>query len=85
MVRELTNEEVIDCKREKRMLLNNILRRKVSLIGRILRTNCLLHDPIEGQMTEVKEAGRRRTKLLNDLRNKRYWGIDFQFPSDSGS
>ena len=29
-----------------------------------------------GQMTEVKEVGRRRTQLLDDLRNiRRYWEL----------
>ena len=39
--------------------------------------DCLLHDAIEGQMTEVKGVGRRRrTLLLDDLRNKRrYWEL----------
>ena len=37
-----------------RTLLNNILHRKVNWIGHILRRNCLNHDAIEGQMTEVK-------------------------------
>ena len=38
--------------------------------------NCLLGDAIEGQMTEVKEVGRRRTQLLDDLRNRRrYWEL----------
>ena len=37
--------------------------------------NCLLHDAIEGQMTEVKGV-RRRTQLLDDLRNRRrYWEL----------
>ena len=37
---------------------------------------CLLHDTIEGQMTEVKGVGRRRTQLLNHLRNRtRYWEL----------
>ena len=39
---------------EKRTLLNNILRTKANWIGHILRINCLLHDAIEAQMTEVK-------------------------------
>ena len=61
---------------EKRTLLNSILRRKANYIGQILRRNCLLHDAIEGQMTEVKGVGRRRTQLLDDLRNRRrYWGL----------
>ena len=32
----------------------------------------ILHlDGIEGQMTEVKGEGRRRTQLLDDFRNRR--------------
>ena len=55
-------------------LLNNILRRKDNYIGHILRRNRLVHDVIEGQMKEGKEVGRRRTQLLDDLRNRRrYW------------
>ena len=61
--------EVLERIGEKRALLNNILRRKTNWIGHILRKNCLLHDAIEGQMTEVK--GVERTQLLDDLRNKR--------------
>ena len=55
----------------KRTLINNILWRKANWLGHILRRNCLLYDAIEGQMTEVKEVGRRRTQLLDDLRNRR--------------
>ena len=41
--------------------------------GHILIINCLLHDVIEGRMTEVKGIGRRRTDP-DDLRNRRrYW------------
>ena len=41
-----------------------------------LRRNCLLQDAIEGQMTEVKGVGRRRTQLLDDLSNRRrYWEL----------
>ena len=52
-------------------LLNNILLRKANWIGHILRRNCLLHDSIEGQMTEVKGVERRRTQL-DDLS---YWEL----------
>ena len=39
------------------------------------KRNCLLRDAIEGQMTEVKEVG-RRTHFLNDLRiRRRYWEL----------
>jgi hypothetical protein len=47
---------------------------KVNWIDRIPRRNCLLHDAIEEQMTEVKGV-ERRTQLFGDLRNrKKYWG-----------
>ena len=68
------NEQVLDRIGKKRTLLKNILRTKANWIGHILRRNCLLHDAIDGQMTEVKGVGRRRTQLLHDLRNRRrYW------------
>ena len=52
---KITNGEVLERTiGEKRTLLNNILRMKVNWFGHILRGNCLLHDFIEGQMTEVK-------------------------------
>jgi hypothetical protein len=51
---KVTNQEVFECIREKRILLNDIVRRKANWIGHILRRNCLLHDAIEGEMTEVK-------------------------------
>ena len=59
-----------------RTLINNILRRKANWISHILRRNCLHNDVIEGQMSEVKGAGRRKTQPLDDLRNKRrYWEL----------
>ena len=51
---KVNNEQVFDSIGEKMTLLNNILCRKANWIGHILRRNCLLHDAIEGQMTEVK-------------------------------
>ena len=58
---KVTNEQVLERIGERRTLLNNILRRKVHLIGLILRRNCLLQDAIGGQMIEVKGVGRRRS------------------------
>jgi hypothetical protein len=73
MVRKVSNEQVLGRIGEKRTLLNNILHRKTKWIGHILRRNFLLHDVIEGQM---KGVGRRRTQLLDDLRNRRrYWEL----------
>ena len=67
---KVTNEQVLDLIGEKKTLLNDILRRKANWIDHILRRNCLLHNAIEGHMTEVKGVG-RRTQLLDDLRNRR--------------
>ena len=72
--------QVLDRIGEKRTLLNIILRIKANWISHILRRNCLFHDVIEGEMTEVKgvrrRRRRRRTQLLNYLRNRsRYWEL----------
>ena len=40
-----------------------------------MRRSCHLHDAFEGQMMEMKEIGRRRTQLLDDLRKRRYWEL----------
>ena len=67
---EKWTNEVLECIGEKRTLLNNILFREANWIGHILRRNCLIHDTIEAQMTEVKGVG-RRTQLIDDSRNRR--------------
>ena len=72
---KVTNEQDFALIGKKRTLLNNILRRKANSIGHILRRNCLLHDVIEEQVMEVKGVGRRRSQLLDDLRNRRYWEL----------
>ena len=54
---KVTNGQVLGHIGEKRTLLNNNLRKKANWIGHILRRNCLLHDAIEVQMTEVKGLG----------------------------
>ena len=45
---KVTNEQVLEGIGEKRTLPNNILCRIANWISRILRRNCLLHDPNEG-------------------------------------
>ena len=64
---KVTNEEIVECVREKRKLLNNILHRKGNWTGHSLRRNFLLHESTEGLMTEAKRV--RRTQLLVNLRN----------------
>ena len=68
--------EVLEHIGENRTLVNNILRGKANWNSHTLRRNFLLHDAIEGQITEAKRVGRSRTEqLFDDLRNRRrYWG-----------
>ena len=73
---KVTNKQFLERIDEKRKFLNNILRRKANWIGHIMKRNYLLHDTIGGHMTEMKGVGRRRTQLLDDLRNRRrYWEL----------
>ena len=44
-----------------------MLLRKANWISHILRINCLFHDVIEGQMTEVKGVVRRITNNTASL------------------
>ena len=74
MVRENDQRRSFKHIGENRTLLNNILNKKTNWIGHILRKNCLLHDAIEGQMTEVEEVGRRIAYLLDDLRKRKILG-----------
>jgi hypothetical protein len=52
-----------------------ISKRKANRIGRILRRNCLLQQVIEGKIKGGIEVtgrrGRRRRKLLDDLKERR--------------
>ena len=69
------NEEVLPGVNEQRNILHEIRKRKANWIGHILRRNCLLQQVIEGKIkgqTEVTiRRGRRRKKLLDDLKDRR--------------
>jgi hypothetical protein len=56
-------------------ILHEIRKRKTNWIGHILRRNCLLQQVTEGKIKEVIEVterrGRRRRKLLDDLKKRR--------------
>ena len=60
---------------EQRNIIHEIRKRKVNWIGHILRRNCLLKQVIEGKIKGEMEGtgrpGRRRWKLLDDLKDKR--------------
>ena len=69
------NEEVLLRVKEQRNILNEIRKRKANWIGHILRRNCLLQRVIEGKIKggiEVRgRRGRKRRKLLDDLKERR--------------
>jgi len=69
------NEEVLLRVKKQRNILHEISKRKANWIGHILRRNCLLQQVIEGKIKGGIEVtgrrGRRRRKLLDDLKDRR--------------
>ena len=69
------NEQVLLRVKEHRNILHEISKRKANWIGHILRRNCLLQGVIEGKIKGGIEVtgrrGRRRRKLLDDLKDRR--------------
>ena len=69
------NEEVLLRVNEQRNILHEIRKRKANWIGYILRRNCLLklviEGKIQGEMEVTRRGGRRRRKLLDDLKDRR--------------
>jgi hypothetical protein len=69
------NKDVLLRVKEQRNILHEIRKRKANWIGHILRRNCLLQRVIEGKIQGGIEVtgrqGRRRRKLLNDLKERR--------------
>jgi hypothetical protein len=61
--------------RKGEYILNEIRKRKANCIGHILGRNCLLQRVTEGNIQERIEVtgrqGRRRRKLLDDLKERR--------------
>ena len=69
------NEEVLLQANEQRNILHAIRKRKANWIGHILRRNCLLKQVIEGkikgEIEVTRRQGRRRKKLLDELKDRR--------------
>jgi hypothetical protein len=69
------NEEILRRVKEQRNILHKISKRKAKWIGHILHRNCLLQRVIEGKIKGGIEVtggrGRRRRKLLDDLKERR--------------
>jgi len=61
--------------KEQRNILHEIRKRKANWIGHILRRNCFLQRVTEGKIQGGIEVtgrqGRRRRKLLDDLKERR--------------
>jgi hypothetical protein len=69
------NEEVLLRVKEQRNILHEIRKRKANWMGHILRRNCLLQRVVEGEIQGGIEVtgrrGRKRRKLLDDLKERR--------------
>ena len=69
------NEEVLLGVNEQRNILHEIRKRKANWFGHILRRNCLVKQVIEGkikgQIEVTRRRGRRRKKLLHDLKDRK--------------
>ena len=69
------NKDVLLRVKEQMNILHETHKRKANWIGHILRRNCLLQRVIEGKIQGGIEVtgrrGRRRTKLLDDLKERR--------------
>ena len=71
----MRNEDVLLRVKEQRNILYEIRKWKANWIGHILRRNCLLQQGIEGKIQGGIEVtgrqGKRRRKLLDDLKERR--------------
>jgi len=69
------DEDVLLRVKRQRNILHEIIKQKANWIGHILRRNCLLIRVIEGKIKGEIEVtgrrGRRRRKLLDDLKGRR--------------
>jgi hypothetical protein len=69
------NEEVLLRVKEQRNILHEISKRKANWIRHVLLRNCLLRPVIEvkikGGIEVTGRRGRRRRKLLDDLKERR--------------
>jgi hypothetical protein len=69
------NEEILLKSQGTKEYLHEISKRKANWIGHILRRNCVLQQVIEGKIKGEREVtgrrGRRRKKLLDDLKERR--------------
>jgi hypothetical protein len=69
------NEDVLLRVKEQKNILHEIRKRKANWIGHIMRRNCILQRVIKGKIQGKIEVtgrlGRRRRKLLDDIKKRR--------------
>jgi hypothetical protein len=84
----MRNEEVLLKVKKQRNILHEISKRKANWIAHILRRNCLLQQVIEGKIKGgikvTGRRGRRRRKLLDDLKERKgYYHAKEEAPDHS--
>jgi len=67
----MRNEDVLLRVKEQRKILHEMRKRKANWIGHILRRNCLLQREDTRGIEVTGRQGRRRKKLLDDLKEQR--------------
>ena len=69
------NKDILHRVKEQRNILHEIRKRKANWIGHSMRRNCLLQrvteGKIQGRIEVTGRQGRRRRKLLDDLKERR--------------
>ena len=64
-------KEVLLGVNEQRNILHEIRKRKANLIGHICLLKQVIEGKIKGEMRVTRRRGRRRKKLLDDLKDRR--------------
>ena len=66
----VTNKEVLERIKEKRSILATIEKRQRNWIGKMLRSDNLLKDTLEGRMRGRRARGKQRQKWLDNIIQK---------------
>jgi hypothetical protein len=65
------NEDVLLTVKHQRNILHETGKRKANCIGHIFRRNCVIEERMKGGIEVTWRRGRRRMKLLVDLKERR--------------
>ena len=64
-----TNDKVLLAVYERKSIIERIMNRKKNWMGHVLRGNGLLKDVIKGRMLEKRPKGRKRIRVIDDLKD----------------